>query len=316
MGTSGPEFLSAMSMRAVQGRAGRGRRAASTLLAVALLASSCGSAFVYEVAEGTYVSLVPSTEQVDLDSEGALPGGVAPLRENGVNQIEVAIGPVLVTFRVDGIETATRLITDRVEITDSEGSGPIKAKKQLLVLGDAPLVLRGLVIDNPVIWPGSFDQDPVITIKPRNLDERGPVVSCGADEACLLLSSGVNPAGSYADANNPELNENPIDSILIDDQSIVFGFDDGDKVTVATSMVSSTRACGLAENHMWGLPAEMGLPIDDPVLVHTLCPSTPGASIQLVIMDRSHTPTLAPLTDADDGQWCTASPHCLLFVPT
>lgn len=177
---------------------------AALVLVASLVVAGCGTG--NPVAVGTYRSVVPSMEQLDLDAEGALPGGVAELRKDGVDQIEVAINADEVNVRMDGTETATLGIIDRVDITDSEGSGPFKGKKQILVLGDAPLVLGDLVIDDPVIWPGSFEESPVITIKPRNPEERGPVVSCRADEPCLLLSSGVDPAGSYGDANNPSSN--------------------------------------------------------------------------------------------------------------
>ena len=292
-----------------------GWRAWAALLAV-FVATGCGAAAVGEVAEGTYMSLVPSVEQFGRDADGALPGGVAQLREDDVDRIELDIDGDQVIIRIDGIETATHTILDRVDVTDSEGSGPLKAKKQILVLADTSLVLGRLVINEPVIWPGSFEESPVITIKFRNPDERGPGVSCHADETCLLLSSGVDPAGSYADANNPELAENPIDSILIDDRSIDFTFDAGNPVTISATNASTTRACGLSENRMWDRPDELGLVIDDPVLVHTLCPSTPGAGIQLVIMDRSAIPILAPLTEQREGDWCTAGVECLLFVPT
>ncbi len=289
---------------------------AALLVAAGFAVVGCGAATGNKVADGTYLSLVPSHEQLALDVDGALPGGVARLREDGASRVEVDISGDQASFRIDGIDTTTRSIVDRVDITDREGSGPFKAKKEILVLGDAPLVLGGLVINEPVIWPGSFEESPVITIKSRDPDERGPGVSCNADQRCLLLSSGVDPAGSYADANNPQLDENPIDSILINDGSIDFTLDSGDEVTISASDGSVTRACGLSETKVWDAPAEIGLAIDDPVLVHTLCPSTPGAAVQLVILDRSAIPILAPLTEAREGDWCTPSSSCLLFVPT
>ncbi len=294
----------------------RGSVALSMAVSItALVIAGCGASDGYQVAQGSYLSHVPSEEQFSVDVDGSLPGGIAQLREEGVDRIEVDINADEVTFRLDGVDSATHNIIDRVDVTDSEGSGPFKGKKQLLVLADT-LVLGELVIDEPVIWPGSFEQSPVITVKPRSADERGPLISCGADEPCLLLSSGVDPTGRYADANNPELDENPIDSIEIDEQTLDITLDTGDLVTVPATNDSFTRACGLSESHMWDLPAELGLAIDDPVLVHTLCPSTPGAAIQLIVMDRSTIPVLAPLTEAREGDWCAAGPDCLLFVPT
>ncbi len=282
---------------------------------IALVTASCGAGTGYHVAEGTYLSQVPSVEQFGLDADGSLPGGVAQLREQSVDLIEVAITADQVIFRLDGTDAAAHDIVERIDITDSEGSGPFKATKQVLVLADT-LILGDLVIDEPVIWPGSFEDSPVITIKPRIPDERGPSISCRADEPCLLLSSGVDPAGSYADANSPALDENPIDSIMIDDQSVDVTLDTGDTATITATNASFTRACALSENRMWDMPAELGLPIDDPVLIHTLCPPAPGAAIQLIIMDRSAIPLLAPLTEEQVGNWCTPGPGCLLFVPT
>ena len=291
-------------------------RAAVAVSMTVLVAAGCGAGTSsgYQVAEGTYRSQVPSTEQLRLDIGGSLPGGVAQLRKQGIDRLEVDINADQVKFRLDGVDSAAANIVDRVNVTDREGSGPFKAKKQLLVLGE-PLVLGELVINDPVVWPGSFEQSPVITIKPRTPGERGPDVSCRADEPCLLLSSGVDPAGRYADANNPALDENPIDSILINDKSVEVTLDTGKHVTIPTKNASFTRACGLSENRMWDLPAELGLPFDDPVLVHTLCPSTPGTN-QLMIMGRSAIPTLAPLTEARGGEWCPPGPGCLFFVPT
>ncbi len=305
-----------MAPEALEHRVALGWRAGAVLVVAAcFVAAGCGTAAVNQVAEGTYLSLVPSEAQFELDVDGALPGGLPRLRDDGVDRVEVEISGDQVLFRVDEIDTATRSIVDRVDITDREGSGPFKATKQILVLGDAPLVLGVLIIDEPVIWPGSFEESPVITIKPRDQDERGPGVSCSADEPCLVLSSGVDPAGSYADANNPELDENPIDSILINDEAINITLDSGDQVTISASNGSVTRACGLSENRVWDLPAEIGLAIEDPVLVHTLCPSTPGAAVQLVIMDRSAIPILAPLTEAREGDWCRPGPRVPALRP-
>jgi hypothetical protein len=291
-------------------------RGAGALLTAVALVGGCGGAAVSEVIEGSYESLVPSAEQIAVDVEGALPGGVVRLRDDGFERVDVEIGADQVTFVLDGTEVATHRIGERVAVTDDEGSGPFKAKRQVLVLSDGPLVLGGLRIDDPVIWPGSFEGSPVITITSRDLGERGPTMSCRADAACLLLSSGVDPTGSYADANDPELGENPIDTIDIDDSSVVLTLDDGDRVGLDIGAGTTSNACGLSETSLWDVPSELGLGLDDPVLVHTLCPSTPGAAVQLVIMDRSAIPVLAPLTEETEGEWCRAGGDCLLFVPT
>ena len=289
---------------------------ATALAALALVAGGCGSSSAGEVAIGTYGSLVPTIEQLDADVDGALPGGVAELRADDVELVEVVIDDEQVVIRLDGAVSATRTISERIAVTDSEGSGPFKGKKQILVLGDEPLVLGRLIIDEPVIWPGSFENSPVITLKPADPDERGPAISCDASEPCLLLSSGVDPAGRYEDANNPELDQNPVDFIEIGADVIEITLDGGEVIGIPVDSSSTTRACGLSESRVWDLPPELGLPIGDPVLIHTLCPSTPGAAIQLVIMDRSAVPVLAPLTEAREGDWCQPAADCLVFNPT
>lgn len=55
--------------------------------------------------------------------------------------------------------------------------------------------------------------------------------------------------------------------------------------------------------------------MDDPVLIHTVCPSTPGSATQLTIMERAEIPLLAPLGTASDGEWCVPDLDCLWFLP-
>ena len=112
------------------------RAGAALLVTTAFVAAGCGTATVNQVANGSYLSLVPSEAQFAVDVDGALPGGLPRLRDDGVDRVEVDINGDQVVFRIDGIDMATRSIVDRVDITDSEGSGPFKAKKQILVLGD------------------------------------------------------------------------------------------------------------------------------------------------------------------------------------
>jgi len=184
------------------------------------------------------------------------------------------------------------------------------------VLGAAPLVLGELAIDEPVIWPGSFEGGPVVMVKPVDPDDRGPVVSCRADENCLLLSSGVDPAGTYEDADDPALGRNPVASIRITDDAVELSMDTGEQVLVDRAGRSSTSACGLADTSVWSVPDEFFAPIDDPVLVHTLCPTAPGGAIQLVIMNCADIPVLAPLDEASEDDWCATVPRCLRFAPT
>jgi hypothetical protein len=286
------------------------------LAAMAVLSGACGGAAVIAVEDGSYLVLVPSMEQFEADLAGDLPGGLRALGDAGVSEVRVDIVGDRVTLALDGREAVTRTIVERVQVTDAEGSVPFRAKKELLVLGDVGLRLGSSVIDEPVIWPGSFAESPIITVKPRNVDERGPAVSCTAAESCLILTSGVDPTGSYADANNPELDENPLASIAIDETSVEFTLDDGDRLTVTDAEGPPCRACGLAETWTWNVPPELVPAVDDPVLVRTLCPSTTGGAIQLIVMERTDIPQLAPLTEAREGDWCTPGPRCLLFVPT
>ncbi|NNF54239.1 MAG: hypothetical protein HKN03_07335 [Acidimicrobiales bacterium] len=284
-------------------------------LAVATIAAACGAAVV-DVQTGSYSALVPTAEQLDTGAGQTLPGGFGSLRDAGIETIEVRVAEAEVTILLDGAETVTRRITDRVRITDAEGSGPFKAQKEVLVLDSGPLVLGELTIMEPVLWPGSFEESPIATLKEWDPDERGPGVSCGPDESCLLLTSSVSPIGSYEDSNNPELGQNPISTIEVTEATIEFFLDDGKVVTVETTgSRSTTQSCGLAETSVWDVPREIGLPLDDPVLIHTVCPSTPGEPIQLVIMERREIPLMAPFDTTADGSWCPASSTCLWFAP-
>ncbi|CAN5840711.1 hypothetical protein BH23ACT4_BH23ACT4_09490 [soil metagenome] len=290
------------------------KRAALTLVLLSFAASACGRPVAYEVDDGIYGALVPSVEQFAVDSAPSIPGGFGLLRDAGVNQVELALDGDEVTFRLDGRDVLTRSVVDRITVRDREGSGPFKANKELLVLGNDPLVLGGLSIIEPVIWPGSFEGSPVITVKPRDPEERGPDVSCRADEKCLLLSAGADPTGLYEDVNNPELNENPIASIRVSDDFVEFTLDTGQEVRTSRIEQSWTTACGLSETAVWDVPDEIDLAIDDPILLHTVCPSSPGGSIQLIIIERSEIPTLAPLDPKIDG-WCSAGPDRLWLAP-
>jgi hypothetical protein len=282
---------------------------------VCLAASGCGESVIGGVNDGVYRARVPSREQFAGDVADDIPGGFAALRAAEIDQVELRIDGDDVTFTLDGTDTAIRRIVERLEVTDREGSGPFKGRKEVLVLRDDALFLGGLLIDEPVIWPGSFEGSPVVTVKPRDPEERGPDVSCAADESCLLLSSGADPTGHYANANDPALEESPVASIQVADEFVEFTLGTGQKVRTSRNDESSTPACGLSETLLWDVPAEIDLAMDDPVLVNTVCPSTPGAALQLVIMERAEIPVLAPLGTTTDGEWCTAGLDCLWFVP-
>lgn len=279
-----------------------------------LIVSGCGAVIV-AVDEEIYSALVPAAAQLDADAGGIIPGGFGPLRAGGDGAIEVVVELDRVTFRLDGTDVATRTVTDRVVVQDKEGSGPFKAKKEVLILGVEALRLGELVIPDPVIWPGSFEGSPVIRLKPWDNREREPV-SCDATEACLLLARATTTQGTYADANDPSTAQNPIESIQVGDSFIEFIRDDGEKVRIDSAPDSTSFACGLMESPVWDVPVGVGLSMNDPVLVHTLCPINPGASIQLNVMERGEIPLLAPGPPYSDGEWCTAGSQCLWFVPT
>lgn len=283
---------------------------------VSLTLGACGGATAPGVTDGTYRALVPTAEQFTVGSSDDIPGGFAPLRDDGIDEVEVLVMDDQATFRLDGDAPITREVSERRTVRDSEGSGPFKGTKEVLVLGAEPLVLGGLTIEEPVIWPGSFENSPVITLKPADPDERGPVVSCRANESCLLLSADVDPTGTYEDADDPALGQNPVSSIKITDDIVELRLDTGGYLRVDRAARSSTRACGLAETSVWSMPAEISRAMDDPVLVHTLCPSAPGGAIQLVIMNRTDIPLLAPLDPTSEDDWCATRAPCLRFAPT
>jgi hypothetical protein len=266
------------------------------------------------VGDGSYRALVPTSAQFTEPEADGIPGGFIPLRDAGVDAIEVIISGDDVTMLLDGREAVSRRVEERLVVRDSEGSGPFKAEKEVLVLGEEPLVVGGLTIDRPVVWPGSFEGSPIITVKPRDPDERGPVVSCGADDGCPLLSSGVDPVGRYEDANNPELDENPIAWITVSETAVEFMLDSNERIRMSRESETFTRSCGLSETFVWDVPTGVGLEMDDPVLVQAACPTTPG-DVMLHIFERTDMPVLAPLGPKFGGEWCPPSADCLMFVP-
>ncbi len=292
----------------------KARVVAAVLLALTVVSTSCGGAVANMVADGSYRALVPSSVQFEQSGAEGIPGGFAVLRSDGVDSIGVIVDGDDVTFVVDGQEVTSLRVRERRIVVDSEGSGPFKGQKEVLILGGETLTLAGLTIDRPVIWPGSFEGSPVITVKSEDPDERGPVVSCGADEACLILSSNVDPAGRYEDANNPELNENPVAVIVVAGSEIVFTLDSGEEVRTSRQGESLIRSCGLAETFVWDVPRDVGLTMNDPVLVQAACPTTPGDTV-LHIFERSDMPVLVPFDASWAGEWCRPSADCLMFVP-
>ena len=290
----------------------RARVVVAAVISMALV--SCIEPVREKVSGESYQSLVPSIGQFATPEGSDIPGGFVPLGESGVAMVEMQINGDQVRWFLDGEEVAKRTVEERMVVRDSEGSGPFKAEKEVLVLGDDPLVLASLTIDRPVVWPGSFEEDPVVTVKSRDPDERGPVVSCGADETCLLLSAGFDPVGRYEDANNPELDENPLESIRVTETAVEFTMDSNQEVSVSREGESLTRSCGFSETLVWDVPAEVGLGMDDPVLVQAACPTAPG-DLLLHIFERAAMPELVPLVPEFGGEWCRPSPDCLMFVP-
>ena len=288
-------------------------RSILTMAVLALVATACGRPAVQGVEDEGYRALVPSSIQLEQPAADGLPGGFAPLREAGIDIIEIVIAGDDLTVFIDGDEAFSRRVENRLTVGDSEGSGPFKGAKEVLVLGEEPLVLPGLTIEQPVVWPGSFDGSPVITVKTWDSDEGGPVVTCGADEWCLLLSSGVDPVGRYEDANNPALDENPIASIEVSETAIEFILDSGERVEMPREGESVTESCGLSETFVWDVPAEVGLTIDEAGVVQAACSTTPG-DVLLHIFGRADMPVLAQLDPMFGGEWCRISGDCLMFV--
>lgn len=155
-------------------------RTALIVTAVGLVIASCGEPAGEVVGDGSYRALVPSSIQfAEVEADG-IPGGFIPLREASVDTIEMIISGDDVTVLLDGREVISRRVEERLVVRDSEGSGPFKAEKEVLVLGEDPLVLAGLTIDRPVVWPGSFEGSPVVhsqVSKPRRTRPVGVVWS-------------------------------------------------------------------------------------------------------------------------------------------
>lgn len=279
-----------------------------------MVLSCCASAISIGVEPGTYGALVPSAEQLDADVAGVLPGGFDQLRTGDIDAIEIVITDTSVVVTLDGMNAVNRRIEESLQITDAEGSGPFKASKEVLVLGAEALSLGPLTIEAPVVWPGGFEGSPTITVKSFAPSDRGPI-SCDNSEACLVAWSGSQPQGSYV-AATPDGVVNPIASISVDGISVRLLLTSGTQLAAPVPRRDEDRyafACGLSRNRLWDVPVEAGLPMDEPVLAHTTCPTNPGDP-WLMIMDRTDIPVLAPL----DGLWCDPTDPtgtCLLFVP-
>jgi hypothetical protein len=278
------------------------------------------SPYVHAVDDGAYGALVPTAEQWAGPGFEAIPGGFATLGADGTERIVVRIEGDAVAFELDGETVATRTVTERRDIQDSEGSGPFKAKTQALALGEEPLVLGSLTIPDPVIWySGGYDSTGLIAIKPWDRAESGPIVQCtAADEQCLELPVGEalvgDPIGAYADMNDPDASENPVIGIVVTASDVVLSLDTGQEVRISRAGESLIRACGLRESAVWPVPADVGVVFDDPVLVETSCPLPFGEALSLTIMERAALPVLAPLSPQWGGQWCQPGPDCLWFI--
>jgi len=272
------------------------------------------------VDDGVYSALVPTTEQWAEGGSEAIPGGFAALRADGVEQVVVRIEGDMVTFELDGETFATRTVVERRDIQDSEGSGPFKAETQALALGEEPLILSSLRITDPVIWySGGYESTGVVAVKPWDPEERGPIDQCAAkDEQCLELPVGEtlvrDPIGDYTDANNPATAENPLTGIRVTATDMVYTLDNGEEVRSSREKESLTRACALRESALWPVPPEVGLALDEPVLVATHCPLPDGEASTLTVMERDALPALAPLAPQWGGQWCQPGPDCLWFL--
>ncbi len=294
-------------------------------VAVVGMLSSCGSSTGLGVEDGTYSAIVPSDSQFAEDSGRGIPGGFAVLRDSGVTRVEVAIEGDSVRFLIDDAATTDRSVVERhvverFSVRDREGSGPFKGTKDVIALGDEPLELGGLVVERPVLWPGSYESSPVITLKERLDSDSGPAVACGADEACLLLTRAADPTGFYEATVEPG-RQGPVESIEVDARQIEVNLGIGEQVVIDRAGEELIDACGIAETILWEVPSTAGFGFDRPVLVYTVCPFDPGTAVQMVILERAAVPVLAAIpANGGEGtaaaEWCTQSDVCLWFVPT
>ena len=281
--------------------------------------SGC-SPVLHAVDDGVYGALVPTTQQWTDQGSDELPGGFAALSADGVKQVHMRVSGNTVTFNLDGQPAVTRTVEERRAMQDSEGSGLAKAKTEVLLLGNEPLVLGSLTIRAPVIWySGGYSSTSLVSVKPWDPNERGPVVQCGAaDKQCLELPVGEaqvgNPIGTYRNMNNPDAGENPVAGIQVTAGEIVFTLKTGQQVRSSRDEESLIQACALGESAVWPVPAEVGVAFSDPVLVHTSCALPAGNAPSLTVMDRTALPVLAPLAPQWGGQWCQPGPACLWFI--
>ena len=282
--------------------------------------AGCGP-YLHAVDDGTYGALVPTTGQLFDANSNAIPGGFAALRADGVERVVVRIDSDTVTFELDGVVAATRTVTERRSIQDLEGSGPFKAETEAVALGDEPLVLGSLTIDEPVIWySGGYESTQVIAIKQWDPEERGDsIVQCSAaDEHCLEVPLGDtlvgDPVGNYTDMNQPDTDQNPLSDVSVTATEIVYMLDTGAVVRSGREAETPIRACGLEESLVWPVPEAVGLAFDDPVLVETHCSLPYGEAPALTVMERSALPVLAPLAPQSGGQWCQPGSDCLWFL--
>jgi hypothetical protein len=283
-------------------------------------AVGCGGPYLHAVDDGVYGALVPTAEQWAAEGSEAIPGGFAMLSADGVERVVVRIEGETVTFELDGVISATRTVVERRDIRDSEGSGPFMAETEALALGEEPLMLGSLRITDPVIWySGGYESTGVVAVKPWDPDERGPIDQCAAaDLHCLELPVGEmmvrDPVGTYKDMNDPATAANPLAGIRVTATEVVYTLDSGAEVGSSRKTESLIRACAVSESAIWPVPTEVGLALDDPVLVATHCPLPYGEASTLTVMERAALPVLAPLAPQWGGQWCQPGPDCLWFV--
>ncbi len=294
-------------------------RARVTAAVVMTLVVAACSTVVATVDDGRYGALVPSVEQLAASGSFAVPGGFATLRDGGIDEVGVLIRGDRVTFTLDGEEAVTRVVTERRQVRDREGSGPFRPEREVLHLGDEPLALGPLVVPDPVLWPRGDDRTGVLTLRQWDPEERGPLAQCRIDdEVCLELGDGESrigdPVGTYEDRNDPALDENPLTAVEVTDGYVVYTLDTGGEVRAERSGETLTTACGLSESYVWKVPDEVGLDLRGAVLVHTRCPLPYGEADTVTIMARADLPVLAPLDEEQGGEWCRPGPRCLWFL--
>jgi hypothetical protein len=309
----------------------RSRRIALILFAMlTLAATACSDTVVVDVADGVYTARVPTQDQLATDAAAGIPGTFGVLRDAGIDRIEVEIDGDEVALTAGG-ETVTRAVSDREHRRVSSAQSIFQSdfEVEVIHLGDDPLVLGPVTIDEPVLVPGDPEGAPVVVVKGFRTGGDEYDVTCEAGVPCLVLSALEPPTGRYRYLGGADpADTGPIPAIEFDGSSVMVELAAGDRIPMSQSR-STTAACGLSLTPVWEVPAAADLAMEDPVLVDSRCATAPGRDL-LTIMERDAIPTLAPANmvrrgtqvpttpqrdPVDRRTWCVPGPDCLLYGP-